>query len=353
MSTVVDSPPRIEGVAEALRDPARLCAAFGSVAKAGGAPGVDGVTVGVFGEDLLERVEALAAQLADGTYEPSLLLAVRMPKDRDPRGRELLIPCVADRVLQRAVHEILGPEVDARLLPCVHGFRPSRSVQRAVAACRAAVIDRPWVADADIRDFFATVPFASVLQALGTWVCDNALLALVEGWITASALRAGRVERRDAGLPLGSPLSPLLSNVVLHALDAAMMRPDTTYLRFADDLIVCCAEEAVARARLEACRAVLADLGLDLHAGKSRVLDARRESMVFLGHLVRSDADGAEARFERPTAARCTSSSRDPSCRFAPGASSSSAMVSSCCRSRFGACATSSSWRRSRSPARR
>lgn len=293
---------RLRDLFPLLTDHARLTAAFGAVATAGGAPGVDGVSVAGYGEELDERVAALASAVAAGTWEPSELLAVRMPKDRDPRGRELLIPCVGDRLLLRAIHELLSDAVDARLLPCVHGFRAGHSVRRAVSACQTAVRTRPWVADADIRDFFASVPHRLVTETLAAWVDDERLIALIGRAIMAPVVRAGRREEREAGLPLGSPLSPLLANVVLHPLDVALWRADTTYIRFADDFVICCEQQALADRQLETSRAVLDDLGLSLHTGKSRVVDTRRESLIFLGHLVRSDPGGTgEASVERPS----------------------------------------------------
>lgn len=154
--------------------------------------------------------------------------------------------------------------------------------------------------DADIREFFASVQHRVVLQALGTIVADERLIALVGAWLAAPALRAGRTVRRDVGLPLGSPLSPLLANLVLHPLDIGLWRPDTTYVRFADDLVACCPDEQVARQQLDACAAILADLGLRLHDEKSRVLDSRRESFVFLGHLLRARPTGEEREREIP-----------------------------------------------------
>lgn len=286
---------------DVLCDPGRLQAAYGRVAAADGAPGVDGVSTGAFGEHLEERLAELTASVADGGYRPSALLALRIPKDRDPRGRELLVPTVADRVLQRAVHDLLSPAVEARLLPCVHGFRPGHSVRGAVRAAQSAVERRPWVADADVRDFFPDVPHERVLAALAAWVSDPRLLALVSAWLAAPAVRAGRSEPRDSGLPLGAPLSPLLANVVLHPLDLALWRPDTTYIRFADDLLACCEGAELAREQLALCARTLAEeVGVRLNEAKSRVVDARRESLVFLGHLIRASGKGEPPARERP-----------------------------------------------------
>jgi len=291
---------RLTDLEPELLDPARLLSAFGHVAAAGGAPGVDGVSLDQYGANVDERLSALADDVRAGRYRPAGLLAVRIPKDRDPRGRELLIPTVADRVLMRAAHDLLAPAVDARLLPCAHGYRPGRSVRSAIRKTQTAIERRPWVADADIRDFFASAPHRVVLEALSTVVGDDRVLVLVERWLAAPALRAGSLVARDAGLPLGSPLSPLLANLVLHPLDMGLWRPDTTYVRFADDLVACCPDEAVARQQLEACAAILADLGLRLNEEKSRVLDSRRESFVFLGHLLRARPGGEQRQRELP-----------------------------------------------------
>lgn len=293
-------PPRLTDLLTDLTDPARLAAAYGHVAAAGGAPGVDGVSVDAYASDLDERLRTLGEDVAGGAYGPAALLSVRVPKDRDPRGRELLIPTVSDRILMRAVHDLLAPALDSRLLPCVHGYRPGRSVSSAVRSVRRAIERRPWVLDADIREFFSSVPHETMLDALRTLVDDAGLVDLTARWLAAPALRGGRLQPRDRGLPLGSPLSPLLSNLALHPLDIGLWRPDTTYVRFADDLVVCAASDEVARQQLDACRAILTDLGLALHEDKSRVLDSRRESFVFLGHLLRARPAGAQAERETP-----------------------------------------------------
>lgn len=279
-----------EPLLERLCDPGLLALAWRTVHARGGAPGIDDEDHATFAEHAEERLSDLAQELRSGAYRALPLRAVTIPKHADPRGRELLVPALRDRILQRAFIEVVGPSCELRFLPTSHGYRAGRSIHSAVGALQSIVERRPWVLDADIRDFFGSVGFRRVLDALPTWVADPLAVQLVEQWIGAPALRGGRIVPREAGLPLGAPICPLLANIVLHPLDCALQTPQTTYIRYADDFVACCAEEGEALRSLAVARQCLEALGLELHPGKTRVVDARGESLVFLGRLVRAVA---------------------------------------------------------------
>lgn len=295
-----EGPASVDGdAAQVVLDMDRLLEAWDRVARAGGAAGADGVTISEFATDAPGRLKFLSGQVRNGEYEPHPLLAVRIPKHGDPEGRELLVPAVGDRVLQRAVHDVLAPIFEPRFLPCAHGYRPGHSVRGAVGAARAALAQRPWVLDGDVQDFFPSVPHALVLAALDAWIDSHVIRDLVLAWLRTPALRSNALEARASGLPLGSPLSPLLANLVLHELDVALWSPDTTYVRYADDFLVCCPDRHQAERALAAARNALAELGLSLGEMKTRVINAADESLVFLGHLLRAQPEDSAA-YETP-----------------------------------------------------
>jgi len=287
---------------ERLADRGRLRAAFDRVRAQGGAPGVDGMDPVTFGRDVEESVTALARSLLDGSYVPKAMRAMRLPRHADPRGRELHVPTVTDRVAQRAFVDLVAPALEAHQHPGSFAYRPGRSAARAAELVRSALPELPWVVDADIESFFSSVRHDLLAEQMRAWLGDERLVRLVERWVCAPVVRAGAVHRQEIGLPTGAPISPLLANLFLTPLDQAVGTPPRVYARFADDFVVCCREELDARACLRLAQETLSILGLRVNTTKTRVLDAREESFVFVGHLLRLnsvEADPSE-RFDRP-----------------------------------------------------
>lgn len=281
-------------------EPDNLSAAWDRVRAAGGAPGVDGIDLGSFARDVGRRLESLGEAMRDGSYCPSPLRAARLPRHIGPRGREVLIPTVPDRVVMRAILDVATPEVERHLLPCSYGYRPGRSIRDAIEAVHRGMAGRPWVLDGDIADFFNSVDHGVLAEVVHHWFGDAATCALVLDFSAAPVVRDGAAERRGSGLPLGTPLSPLLANLVLHPLDRALWDAPRTYIRYADDFLACCATEADAFEALRAARQALEQIGLALNETKTRVVDARGESVVFLGHLLRRSAGAADQALDRP-----------------------------------------------------
>ena len=256
-----------------------------------GAAGVDRVTlaaVEAYGVDRMLR--ELSRDLQQGRYRPAPVRRVQIPKP-DGRMRALGIPTVRDRVAQQAAKIVLEPIFEADFLPVSFGFRPRRSATDALERIRVAFPrGRQFVFEADIRDFFGSIDHEKLMGLVEARVSDRRVLRLLRSWLRAGVLTSeGSVERAVAGTPQGGVISPLLANVYLHAFDQAWVVHGVGELvRYADDFVVICrsarqAEEARRRAMV-----LLADLGLDLHPDKTRVVDLRegREGFDFLGcHL--------------------------------------------------------------------
>ncbi len=209
--------------------------AWVEVAANSGVAGVDNVSISVWARDWEARLLALAADARGGRYRPGQLRERRVPKSGG-RGRRLLrIPTVTDRVLQRAVLQVLQPILEPRFLPCSFGYRPRRGVAGAVRAIthlrRQGYL---WVLDADIDDFFNQVDHALLNVFLDEDLPDNSLLPLIDAWNKVDCLTPAC----DRGIPMGSPLSPLLANVYLHRLDTAVTAGGFPLVRYADDFIV-------------------------------------------------------------------------------------------------------------------
>lgn len=215
-------------------DDDNLRLAWDEVAENRGVAGVDGVTVDVWRRDWPGRLMALAADVRAGRYRPAPLRERTAPKPGGRGPRLLRIPTVTDRVLQRAVLQVLHPILEPSFLPFSYGYRPGRGVADAVRAIsRLRRQGFGWVLDADIDDFFNQVDHAVLRGFLDEALPDNSLLALIDGWHTVDCPPPG-----DRGIPMGSPLSPLLANVYLHPLDAAVTGRGFPMVRYADDFIV-------------------------------------------------------------------------------------------------------------------
>ncbi len=244
-----------------------------------GVAGVDNVSIAEWGRHWEARLVALAEDVRGGRYRPGQLRERRVPKASGDGQRLLRIPTVTDRVLQRAVLQILHPIMEPRFLSCSYGYRPGRGVPHAVRAISA--LRRQgyvWVLDADIDDFFNQIDHALLAAFLDEDLPDDSLLPLIMGWNKVDCL----TPECDRGIPMGSPLSPLLANVYLHRLDTTIRGAGFPLVRYADDFIVLAAWPDGRRQAYELVGETLAGLKLRYEPRKTR-LASFDEGFDFLG----------------------------------------------------------------------
>ena len=261
-----------------------------------GAPGIDKVTLAAVEEYGIDRLLGeLAAELEEGRYRPLPARRVYIPKPgvRDEQ-RPLSIPPVRDRIVQAAVKIVLEPVFEADMLDCSFGFRPGRSAHDALQVlinecwrgCR-------WVVETDIADCFSAIPHDQLMQAVQERICDQPVLKLLRVILRAGVMEDGQLRRPVTGSPQGGVISPVLCNVYLHRLDRAWDEQDGVLVRYADDATVMCWSRSQAERALECLTSLLADLGLEPKAAKTRIvrLEVGGGGFDFLGfhhRLVRS-----------------------------------------------------------------
>lgn len=260
-----------------------LFQALERVQKNRGAPGVDGMTVEELPEHLKANWESIRGKLEAGTYQPSPVRRVEIPK---PSGgvRLIGIPTAQDRLIQQAIHQVLSLEYEPRFSEHSYGFRPRRSAHDAVKAARGHIeAGYRWVVDIDLAQFFDRVNHDRLMARMKADIADKRVLRLVNEYLKAGVMENGVVTATERGTPQGGPLSPLLSNIVLDELDRELEKRGHRFARYADDCnIYVKSQRAAERVMASVTRYIEKKLRLQVNEKKSAVdLAARRQFLGF------------------------------------------------------------------------
>src|SRR5205823_169739 len=200
-----------------------------------GSPGIDGMRVEKLPGYLKQHWPALREQLLSGTYQPQPVRRVEIAKP-DGGVRKLGIPTVLDRFVQQAVMQVLQRRWDRTFSDSSFGFRPGRSAHQAVAQAQVYIAEgHGWVVDLDLEKFFDRVNHDKLMGQIAKRIEDRRLLKLIRAFLNAGVMENGLVSPSVEGTPQGGPLSPLLSNLVLDALDRELERRGHRFVRYADD----------------------------------------------------------------------------------------------------------------------
>lgn len=255
------------------------------------AAGVDGQSCEDFEEHLLVETRQLSEELKAGTYRPSAVRRVHIPKPgKTDETRPLGIPTVRDRVVQRAMLNVIEPILDNQFHPRSFGFRHATGAHDALRVVEQKLQDGyVYVVDADLKGYFDTIPKDRLLALVKEHLSDSRMLKLLKLFLDQNILEELREWSPIAGVPQGAVLSPVLSNLYLNPLDHQMADSGFEMVRYADDFVVLCRSQPEAEAALELITQWVKAAGLTLHPTKTTIVDSRVRSFAFLGYSFRGD----------------------------------------------------------------
>jgi RNA-directed DNA polymerase len=212
-----------------------MSSAYKQVIRNKGSAGIDKMSVGQLKPYLAKHWSEIKESLLSGEYKPQAVRDVLIPK---PKGgqRQLGIPTVLDRLIQQALHQVLNPIFDPTFSENSYGFRKGKSAHQALKKAQEYQrLGKRWVVDMDLAKFFDEVNHDVLMSKIAKHIKDKRVLRLLRGYLRSGIMIDGMVSQRDKGTPQGSPLSPLLSNIMLDELDKELELRGHSFCRYADD----------------------------------------------------------------------------------------------------------------------
>jgi group II intron reverse transcriptase/maturase len=203
-----------------------------------GSAGIDGRKTTELTDYFHEHKSAILQSIKEGNYKPQAILGVEIPKGNG-KTRLLGIPTVTDRLLQQAVSQVLMPKYELEFSVHSYGFRPNRNARQAVGKALEYIHEGyTFIVDIDLKTFFDEVDHCLLLNLLYQKVKCPITLGLIRKWLRAPIQINGKLQKRRKGVPQGSPISPLLSNILLNELDKELTRRKLRFVRYADDFSI-------------------------------------------------------------------------------------------------------------------
>jgi RNA-directed DNA polymerase len=276
-----DAHPAAASLWERLLSRGNLAEALRRVEQNAGAAGIDGMSTKELRPWLKDHWPRIRSELDAGTYRPQPVRRVMIPK---PSGglRKLGVPAAVDRLICQALSQVLNPIFDPHFHPHSFGYRPGRSQHDAVERARQFINDdAAWCADFDLESFFDRVQHDALMARVARRVHDKRVLRLIRRYLEAGVMDGGLTQPSEEGTPQGSPLSPLLSNVMLDDLDWELERRGHRFVRYADDgRIYVGSERAAQRVMVSISQYVERRLKLKVNRQKSAVDLAKKRTLL-------------------------------------------------------------------------
>ena len=273
-----------------------LTHAYTLVKRNGGSPGINRVTfadIEQYGKE--KYIKELSQELMDKQYKPSAVKRVYIPKSNG-KLRGLGIPTLKDRIVQMATKIIIEPIFEADFQPNSYGFRPKKGAHDAIADIeKSLAYGYTTVIDADLSQYFDTIPHTKLLTLVAKRIVDKNILKLINQWLKAPIVEVNDSGKRNTtkshthGTPQGGVISPLLANIYLNVLDTywntteMFKRYGAKIVRYADDFVILCKNPFNHTQILNEVKSLLDSLGLTLHPDKTVVVNAKENSFDFLG----------------------------------------------------------------------
>ena len=291
-----------EKVMERVYESGRLRRAWQQVRRNAGAAGIDKMTVEEFESREDELLELIHEKLKEGIYRFKPARRVLIPKEGSSRKRKLGIPVVMDRVVSLSICRVFEEIFCSEFTRSNFGFLRGKSQHQAIGHVRGIVVEGyEWGASIDLKSFFDKIPHGLILKLIRRKVADERLITMIARALKAGVIVEGRFEKTIEGCPQGSPLSPMLSNIVLNELDQELERRGLRYARWADDFVILVKSERAAKRVMEGTTRYLEEeLGLPVNKEKSQV--AKVKDVPFVSFQVRAGkirvSDKARTRFK-------------------------------------------------------
>jgi RNA-directed DNA polymerase len=274
-----------------------------AVERNGGAAGIDNLQSDELRQFLNTHYQSLGQQILEGAYKPKPVRKVEIPK---PQGgvRMLGIPTVTDRMLQQAIHQVLSPVYEEQFDKNSFGFRPRKNAHQAVMTAKEYInAGYDWIIEPDLEKFFDTINHQKLMALLSNTVKDKRTLKLINAYLRSGIMEGGVVSQRIEGMPQGSPLSPLLSNIILHELDKELNKRGHKFVRYADDCSIYVRSEKSARQVVESITKYI-EKKLRLKVNREKTKISRPTTSQLLGFSFYKDKERYEIRISKKSLKR-------------------------------------------------
>ena len=280
---IVEVPFDKEHLLEVILSPSNLNKAYKAVVRNKGCGGIDKMSCEQLLPWLLANKDELIRSLMDGTYRPTPVRRVEIPKDNGKK-RLLGIPTVVDRLVQQAINQALTPIYERQFSKTSYGFRPKRGCHDALRGAQRIISEGyKYVVDLDLERFFDTVSHSKLIEILSRTIKDGRVVSLIHKYLRSGVINNGLFEASEEGTPQGGPLSPLLSNIMLNELDKELERRGLPFVRYADDsMIFCKSKRAALRVKESITRFIEGRLYLKVN--KEKTVVSYVQGVKYLGY---------------------------------------------------------------------
>ena len=283
---IVEVPFDREHLLEVILSPDNLDKAYKAVVRNKGCGGVDKMSCEELLPWLRSNKDELICSLLDGSYRPNPVRRVEIPKDNG-KMRQLGIPTVVDRLVQQAINQALMPIYERQFSNRSYGFRPHKSCHHALHEAKKIINEGyHYVVDLDLERFFDTVNHSKLIEILSRTIKDGRVISLIHKYLKSGVLVKGMFQSSEEGTPQGGPLSPLLSNIMLHELDKELERRGHPFVRYADDALIFCKSKRAANRVRKSISSFLENL-LYLKVNQEKTVVSYVQGIKYLGYSFR------------------------------------------------------------------